>query len=111
MLAGVSLRFGEGASVDLATMLQVDCDPSTPAVDNLPMTFAGAVPGGLDMHPLPETVVFNTAHSDYKMLHFNRLKEKGLRVVLDGRNFLSPDSVRRMGLAYFSVGRPGLVPS
>ena len=75
------------------------------------ITAHGFKPGALDMHPLPETVVFNTAHADYKMLHFNRLKEKGLRVVVDGRNFLSPDSVRRMGVACFSVGRPAALPA
>lgn len=66
----------------------------------------GFKPGSIQADRLPELVIFNTAHVEYKQLHFNRLRERGLRAVLDGRNFLPVDSIRRLGIHCVSVGRP-----
>jgi nucleotide sugar dehydrogenase len=70
------------------------------------ITAHGFTPGSLDRAPLPEIVIFNTAHEVYRRLHFNRLKEMGVRLVVDGRNFIPVDNIRRMGLVHVSVGRP-----
>jgi hypothetical protein len=42
------------AVIDLAGMTQVDCDLTTPWLDNIPMTSPGHAPGGLDMDLLGE---------------------------------------------------------
>jgi DNA-binding beta-propeller fold protein YncE len=57
-LWGVVSAPSEVAIVDLVTMLQVDCIPATPELDNLSMSINGAVPGGLDMDLLGEELWF-----------------------------------------------------
>lgn len=57
-LWGVLSAPSEIAVIDLATMLQRDCNPLTSAIDNLSMSVSGAVPGGLDMDLLGEELWF-----------------------------------------------------
>lgn len=64
--------------------------------------------GYLDGAALPEVVVLNTAHAEYRALAFADLARRGVRVVVDGRNAWQAEEVREAGVAYFGIGRPSL---
>lgn len=55
---------------------------------------------------LPPVLVLNTAHPQYRDLPFDELVSRGVRVVVDGRNAVAPDSVASAGAVYIGVGRP-----
>ncbi len=50
-------------------------------------------------------VVVATAHDAFKGFTPDYLRTKGVRVVVDGRNCLDPDVMRRNGIRYKGVGR------
>lgn len=64
----------------------------------------GFTPAGWDT--VPEVVVLNTAHAEYRDLDFGGLAARGLKAVLDGRNLWDPERVRGAGLVYQGIGRP-----
>jgi nucleotide sugar dehydrogenase len=64
----------------------------------------GFEPYELYDHSPIDALILNTAHSDYKNLDFARLRRRGLKVVVDGRNHWTADAVKEHGLFYFSVG-------
>jgi nucleotide sugar dehydrogenase len=66
----------------------------------------GFAAGALDTAPVPEVLILNTAHAAYRTLAFGILQARGLRAVIDGRNFFDPEAVRRAGLHYVGIGRP-----
>lgn len=53
----------------------------------------------------PIAVVLNTSHEEFRNLDFVALRQKGLEVVLDGRNFWNPALVRSKGLVHIGIGR------
>lgn len=71
----------------------------------------GFRPGSLDERPAPELLILNTAHRAFAKLDFNRLRRRGAKAVLDGRNFWDPEKVRRAGLFYMGIGRGPAVPA
>jgi nucleotide sugar dehydrogenase len=57
---------------------------------------------------LPEVVVLNTAHRAYADPDFAGWHARGVRYVVDGRNFWDANRVAGAGLAYFAPGAPTL---
>lgn len=49
-------------------------------------------------------VILNTAHEHYRNFHFAGLARGKLRLVVDGRNFWSPEQVKSCGLTYLAIG-------
>jgi nucleotide sugar dehydrogenase len=70
----------------------------------------GFCPGSLDGETLPEVLILNTAHSEYKDLDFTALARRGVRIVADGRAFWGPERIQETGIAYLGVGRPDPAP-
>lgn len=54
-----------------------------------------------------DALVLATEWNEFKQLDFERIAQlmRG-KVILDGRNLWDPDRMRKMGFAYFGVGRP-----
>lgn len=63
----------------------------------------GFAPMHLD-GPLPSTIVLNTGHPQYKEIDFGNWRERGVRTVVDGRNFWSAFEVQEAGLRYIAPG-------
>lgn len=51
-------------------------------------------------------LVLNTAHAEYATLDFAMLAQRGLRMVVDGRNLWTPRLLQDAGVTYVGVGRP-----
>ncbi|PKP59597.1 MAG: UDP-N-acetyl-D-glucosamine dehydrogenase [Candidatus Altiarchaeales archaeon HGW-Altiarchaeales-2] len=51
-----------------------------------------------------ECIVLVTDHNEFKNLDLNLVKEKGVRVIVDGRNALSKESVKELGIIYKGIG-------
>jgi len=52
-----------------------------------------------------ECVVVVTDHPEFKKIKSELLKEKGVKVVVDGRNILNKDEIKSLGIAYEGIGR------
>lgn len=52
-----------------------------------------------------EAVIVVTAHSQFRDLDFERLRQLGCRVFLDGRNEFDPAKVQSHGIEYIGIGR------
>ena len=63
----------------------------------------GLTPTDLEPPPAADAVVLQANHSQYQELDLGSFP--GCRVVLDGRNVLSPNAVTAMGMSYLGVGR------
>jgi nucleotide sugar dehydrogenase len=50
--------------------------------------------------------ILSTAHEEYRKLNWSVLASRGLKAVVDGRNFWSPQEVRTNGLQYLAIGSP-----
>lgn len=50
-------------------------------------------------------LVVATAHREFNKLNFKELKKRGLKIVIDGRNFFDKDKVTKAGLTYVGIGR------
>jgi len=70
----------------------------------------GFVPASLDSGSAPQVLVLNTAHSVYRNLDFAKLSARGLKVLVDGRNFFNRQEVEQAGVVYFGIGCGGKVP-
>jgi nucleotide sugar dehydrogenase len=66
----------------------------------------GFVPGELCDGPAPQVLILNTAHGAYGNLDFAELAARGLKVVVDGRNFFNRQQVEQAGILYFGIGQP-----
>ncbi|MFT5123585.1 MAG: nucleotide sugar dehydrogenase [Kiritimatiellia bacterium] len=66
----------------------------------------GFEPGNLVGAHAPDAVVLNTGHDNYVNLDFPDLIQRGLKGVVDGRNFWRPEDMAKLDVAYLSVGRP-----
>jgi len=64
-----------------------------------------ATPVPLDNLPPADALILQAYHDDYRLIDWPSLAQKGYRVVLDGRNSLDPDEIRRAGMAYIGIGR------
>ena len=58
----------------------------------------------LDADTLPSIMVLNTGHSDYMRVDFDSWRARGVRCVIDGRNFWNGAAVLAAGLRYLSPG-------
>jgi UDP-N-acetyl-D-mannosaminuronate dehydrogenase len=68
------------------------------------------VPGMSDLEILDdalncECIVIVTDHDEFKNLDLNLVKEKGVKVIIDGRNILDKEKVIRAGMVYRGIGR------
>jgi nucleotide sugar dehydrogenase len=54
----------------------------------------------------PEIVILSTAHRVYADADFPQWRHRGVRYVVDGRNFWDPQQVTAAGLQYFGPGVP-----
>ena len=63
----------------------------------------GLTPTDLEPPPAVDAVVLQANHSQYQELDLGSFP--GCRVVLDGRNVLSPNAVTAMGMSYLGIGR------
>lgn len=52
-----------------------------------------------------ECVVIITDHNEFKNLDFNLLKERGVKVIIDGRNILDKEKIKELGIVYKGIGR------
>ena len=52
-----------------------------------------------------DAVILVTNHREYSDLDFSKLKEKGARVFVDGRNSMGREAVEKYGIIYRGVGR------
>ena len=63
----------------------------------------GLTPIHLEPSPAADAVVLQAYHDRYRSLDMSSFP--GCRVVLDGRNVLSPDAVTASGVSYLGIGR------
>jgi nucleotide sugar dehydrogenase len=68
----------------------------------------GFQPWDLANEEWPEIVILNTAHCAYADAEFSKWQERGVRYVVDGRNFWNHTRVTAAGLAYFAPGLPAI---
>jgi UDP-N-acetyl-D-glucosamine dehydrogenase len=52
-----------------------------------------------------DAIVIATAHPEFRDIKPSLLKEKGVKVVVDGRNIFNPEEIKRVGIAYRGIGR------
>lgn len=52
-----------------------------------------------------ECLVIVTDHSEFKNLDLNLAIEKGVKVIIDGRNILNKEKVEKLGIIYKGIGR------
>ena len=52
-----------------------------------------------------EYLVIATGHSEIVSLDANRLREKNIKVIIDGRNCLDKEKIQELGIAYKGIGR------
>jgi len=52
-----------------------------------------------------ECIVIVTDHDEFKNLDLNLLKEKGAKVIIDGRNILDKEKIKELGIVYRGIGR------
>jgi len=45
-----------------------------------------------------------TDHKEFKEMDLNKLKENGIKVVIDGRNCLDKVKIKELGIAYHGIG-------
>jgi len=52
-----------------------------------------------------DAVILVTDHKEYKNLDLKNLREKGVKVIVDGRNFLEKEKIEKHGIIYRGIGR------
>ncbi|MFH1126167.1 MAG: nucleotide sugar dehydrogenase [Candidatus Altiarchaeota archaeon] len=52
-----------------------------------------------------DALVLVTYHDEYKTLDFKKLKDRGLKAIVDGRNVLDKESIKKLGISYTGFGR------
>jgi len=52
-----------------------------------------------------ECIVIVTDHDEFKHLDLNLVKERGVKVIIDGRNILDKEKVKERGIVYKGIGR------
>lgn len=50
-------------------------------------------------------IILATEHREFKNMDLNLLKEKKIRVVIDGRNCLDKEKIKALGICYHGIGR------
>ncbi|MCK4364520.1 MAG: nucleotide sugar dehydrogenase [Thermoplasmatales archaeon] len=52
-----------------------------------------------------DCIVIITAHEEFKRITPEKIKENGIKVVIDGRNVLDSNNIKRLGIIYEGIGR------
>ncbi len=52
-----------------------------------------------------ECIVIVTDHDELKNLDLNLVKERGVKVIIDGRNILDKEKVKELGIVYKGIGK------
>lgn len=52
-----------------------------------------------------ECIVIVTDHDEFKNLDLNSVKERGVKVIIDGRNILDKEKVKELGIVYKGIGK------
>ena len=52
-----------------------------------------------------ECIVIITDHDEFKNLDLNSVKERGVKVIIDGRNILDKEKVKELGIVYKGIGK------
>ncbi|MEK6984365.1 MAG: nucleotide sugar dehydrogenase [Nanoarchaeota archaeon] len=65
----------------------------------------GNVSGIDDLLNKSDYLILVTDHNEFKSMNLDKLKEKKIKVVIDGRNCLDKEKIKRLGIAYHGIGR------
>ena len=49
-------------------------------------------------------LILVTDHKEFKDMDIGKLKEKGIKIVIDGRNCLDKEEIKKLGIAYHGIG-------
>ena len=49
-------------------------------------------------------LILVTDHKEFKDMDLGKLKEKGIKIVIDGRNCLDKEEIKKLGIAYHGIG-------
>ncbi|MCK4996119.1 MAG: hypothetical protein KAR55_04450, partial [Thermoplasmatales archaeon] len=52
-----------------------------------------------------DCIVIITAHQEFKKITPEKIKENDIKVVIDGRNVLDSNNIKRLGIIYEGIGR------
>lgn len=52
-----------------------------------------------------DCIVIATDHQEFKNLDLRLLKSNNVKVIVDGRNILDKEKIKRLGIIYFGIGR------
>ncbi|MBS3055938.1 MAG: nucleotide sugar dehydrogenase [Candidatus Aenigmarchaeota archaeon] len=52
-----------------------------------------------------DAVILCTAHPEYLKIDFSDMKNKGLKIIIDGRNVLKKEKIKSLGLIYRGIGK------
>lgn len=52
-----------------------------------------------------DCIVIITAHEEFKKITPEKIKENGIKVVIDGRNVLDSKNIKKLGIIYEGIGR------
>ena len=82
------------------------------AQEALPHRGVRFVNSGYDAAEGADALLVLTEWNEFKQLDYVRVR-KSLRypIIIDGRNLLSPEEMRRLGFTYLSIGRPDIIPT
>jgi len=50
-------------------------------------------------------LILATDHKEFKDMDLNKLKEKNIKIVIDGRNCLNKEKIKSLGILYHGIGR------
>jgi len=50
-------------------------------------------------------IVLVTNHKEFKNMDLNQLKDKNIKIIIDGRNCLNKDNIKNLGILYHGIGR------
>jgi nucleotide sugar dehydrogenase len=53
----------------------------------------------------PDVLILNTGHEAYSKLDLKQLAARGVKMLVDGRNFFSPEQVQKAGITYRGIGQ------
>lgn len=52
-----------------------------------------------------DAILLATDHSDFKKINYEDLKKSGVKVVIDGKNCLDKEEIKKLGIVYKGIGR------
>jgi UDP-N-acetyl-D-mannosaminuronate dehydrogenase len=52
-----------------------------------------------------EALILVTQHQEFVNMDLGKLKDNGIKLVIDGRNCLDKDRIRKLGIVYRGIGR------